>query len=204
MPFIMTQQVQPAFIIAAQQSQHAWIMAQHCLSPLVQVMVTPPSVISHLHRPIMRLQQQAIMPFIIMQQLHIPPADMVQRFWSMPAAVLSSVVQVIFMPPGHFSIFTVQRGTIIRFMPPGVIVGAFTVPAPGVVIPAIPIPVRSIIMAFVMETHLIPSKVSDPRRAHPSNPLRTTIMTSTSPISISESRKSRESDSHQDDRDAED
>ena len=68
------QQVQPAFIMAAMQSQHAWIMAPQSLSPLVQVIVQPLSVISHLHMPIIRLQQQAIIPFIIMQQLHMPPA----------------------------------------------------------------------------------------------------------------------------------
>jgi hypothetical protein len=66
MLFIMTQQVQPAFIMADMQSQHAWIMAQHALSPLVQVRVQPSSVISHLQRPIIRLQPQAIMPFNIM------------------------------------------------------------------------------------------------------------------------------------------
>jgi hypothetical protein len=149
MPFIITQQVQPAFIMALQQSQHAWIIAQHSLSPLVQVSAIPFSVISHLHRPIIRLQQQAIMPFIRQQQLHMPPAIIVQRFWSVPAATLSSLVQVIFMPPGHLSIFIVQRGTIImfRFATPGAIAEAL---APGVPMPAMPIPLRSIIIALVM------------------------------------------------------
>jgi len=55
-------------------------MAQHSLSPLVQVTQTPLSVASHLQIPIKRLQQQAIIPFIIMQQEHIPPAVIVQRF----------------------------------------------------------------------------------------------------------------------------
>jgi hypothetical protein len=80
MLFIITQQVQPAFIMWAMHSQHAWIMAPQALSPLVQVMHTPLSVISHLHRPIMRLQLQTVMPFIIAQQLHMPPASIVQRF----------------------------------------------------------------------------------------------------------------------------
>jgi hypothetical protein len=31
----------------------------------------------------------------------------------MPAAVWSSQVQVIFIPPWHFSIFIVHRGTIV-------------------------------------------------------------------------------------------
>ena len=117
MLFIIMQQVQPAFIMAVMQSQQAWIMSQQALSPLVQVMQTPSSVISHLHMPIVRLQQQTIMPFIIMQQLHMPPAIIVQRFCIMLQAILSSQVQVIFMPPVHFSIFIVQRGTIMPSWP---------------------------------------------------------------------------------------
>jgi hypothetical protein len=80
MLFIMTQQVQPAFIMADMQSQQAWIMVQQALSPLVQVMETPSSVISHLHMPIIRLQEHTVMPFIMQQQEHNPPASMVQRF----------------------------------------------------------------------------------------------------------------------------
>ena len=115
------------------QSQHAWIMAQQSLSPLVQVMQTPFSVASHLHIPIVRLQQQTIIPFIIMQQLHIPPAIIVQRFCSMPAETLSSQTQVIFMPPVHFSKVIVQRGTIIMFMPAGVAPGVPIIPGePGI------------------------------------------------------------------------
>jgi hypothetical protein len=150
-PFIMTQQLQPAFIMALQQSQHAWIMAQQSLSPLVQVIVHPFSVISHLHMPIIRLQQQAIIPFIIMQQLHIPPAIIVQRFCSMPAAIASSQVQVIFMPPGHFSIVIVHRGTIIMFMPAGIVAVPPIIPAPiaGAPMPVMPIPARSISLVII-------------------------------------------------------
>ncbi len=85
--FIIRQQVQPAFIMVAMQSQQAWIMAAHWASPLVQVTLTPLSVISHLHMPIVRLQQQTTMPFIIRQQLHMPPWNMVQRFWTMLQAI---------------------------------------------------------------------------------------------------------------------
>jgi hypothetical protein len=74
------QQVQPDFIIAVMHAQHASIMAQHAGSPLVQVMQTPSAVASNLHIPIVRLQQQTIIPFIMQQQLHKPPAIMVQRF----------------------------------------------------------------------------------------------------------------------------
>jgi hypothetical protein len=128
------QQVQPDFIMVAQHSQHAWIMAPQLLSPLVQVMQTPSSVISHLHIPMTMLQQQAIMPFIIMQQLHMPPAVMVQRFCSVPADTLSSHTHMIFMPPGHFSKVILHRGTIIMFMFVGAVAGAPIIPA-GAVIP---------------------------------------------------------------------
>jgi hypothetical protein len=74
-PFIIRQQVQPSLSIVAIQSQQAWIISQHFWSPLVQVTQQPLSVMSHLHMPIVRLQQQTIMPFIIMQQLHMPPAS---------------------------------------------------------------------------------------------------------------------------------
>jgi hypothetical protein len=155
MLFIMRQQVQPAFISAAQHSQQAWIIAQQLLSPLVQVMQTPSSVGSHLHIPIIRLQVQTATPFIIMQQEHIPPASMVHRFWSMPAETLSSHEQVIFMPPLHFSIVIVQRGTIIMFVPPGSVAGVPNMPAPKPAgfIPATPIAVRSIIIELAMTTH---------------------------------------------------
>jgi len=99
--------------------------------------------------PMVMLQQQTIMPFIIMQQLHMPPAIMVQRFCSMVADVLSSHVHMIFMPSLHFSIFMVQRGTIIHCG----VVGMVAVPpiVPDIIgfIPAI-MPVRSIIIAVVI------------------------------------------------------
>jgi hypothetical protein len=152
-PFIMTQQVQPAFIMALQQSQHDWIMAQQEASPLVQVMQTPFSSISHLHMAIVMLQQQAIIPFIMQQQEHIPPAIMVQRFWIMVADIASSLVQVIFMPPAHFSILMVHRGTIIMFGEAGMVEGEPIVP-----IPVVPMPimfVRSIMIAPFIEFLLL-------------------------------------------------
>jgi len=150
--FIIMQQVQPAFIMPAIHSQHAWIIAQQSLSPLVQVMRTPSSVISHLHMPIIRLQQHTVMPFIITQHEHMPPVSIVHRFWSMLADILSSQEQVIFIPPLHFSIFIVQRGTIIMLGPPAIAPGAPIAPAPisGVPIPGIPIAVRPTIIAVVM------------------------------------------------------
>ena len=79
----MMQQVQPDFIIVFMQSQQHWIISQHLLSPEVQVMQTPMSVISHLHMPMVRLQQETIIPFIMQQQLHMLPCIMEQRFCSM-------------------------------------------------------------------------------------------------------------------------
>ena len=149
---MLMQQTQPAAHMEAMQSQQAWIIAQQAGSPLVQVMHTPSSVISHLHMPIVMLQQQTIMPFIIMQQLHMPPAIMVQRFCIIVADILSSHLQVIFMPSLHFSIFIVQRGTIIHCGLAGIVAAppmapCIMLPMP---IPGIPMPARSITIELVI------------------------------------------------------
>jgi hypothetical protein len=101
-----------------------------------------------LHIPIVKLQQQTIMPFIIMQQQHIPPASIVHRFCTMLRAILSSQEQVIFMPPLQCSILKVHRGTIIKLARAGiaVVVPIVGVPMPGTPMPCIAIPARSIIM----------------------------------------------------------
>ena len=133
MPFIIMQQVQPAFIMALQQSQQAWIMSQQALSPLVQVMRQPSSVISQVQLHMVMLQQQTGMPFIIMQQEHMPPAVIMQRFCIIAAETLSSQTHVIFMPPSHFSKVISQRGTIIMFIMPddiGPIADPMPAPAP--------------------------------------------------------------------------
>ena len=130
------------------------------VSPLVQVMTQPISVISILHIPIIpMLQQQHIIPFIIMQQLIIPPCIIMHRFFIISADVLSSHMQVIFIPPLMRSILMVQRGAIIMLfiimgdiiapiiedMPP--IMGMFIIEfiAPGI----IPL-IRSVIMLFIV------------------------------------------------------
>ena len=137
------QQAQPALSMVAIQSQDAWIMSQHILSPLVQVRQTPVGVISHLHMPMVRLQVQTATPFIIMQQLTMPPAIMLQRFCIMVQAALSSHVQVSFIPPVHFSIFMVQRGIMSHCPPVGVVIGTVAMPLPAIA--GMLIPVRSII-----------------------------------------------------------
>ena len=129
-PPIITQQLQPAFIHAAMQSQQLWIISQQALSPLVQVIAHPSGVISHLHRPQVRLQQQTIIPFIMQQQLTIPPAIIWQRFCIIAQAAVSSQEQVIFMPVAVFSSFIVQRGTMTMLGAIGFIIAGATAPAP--------------------------------------------------------------------------
>ena len=104
----------------------------------------PLSDISHLHMPMVRLQQQTTAPFMTMQQLHMPPAMAEQSCCIMLAAIGSSQVQVIFMPPVHFSILNVQRGTIIQFAD-GMLPGIVGVGMPCLGIPGKGIPIRSII-----------------------------------------------------------
>ncbi len=97
--------------------------------------------------PIVMLQQQTIMPFIIMQQLHMPPAIIVQRFCIIVADMASSHLQMILIPPLHFSIVIVQRGTIIICGAIGIV----PVPVMPVVIGPMPVmPIRSIIIVLVI------------------------------------------------------
>jgi hypothetical protein len=147
------QQQQPALSIVVMHSQDAWIMSQHALSPEVQVMQTPVGIISHLHIPRVRLQVQTAMPFIIMQQLTIPPAIMLQRFCIMVQAALSSQVQVSFIPSLHFSIFMVQRGIMSHCAPVGMVIGMVAIPVPAIA--GMFIPVRSIIMFDIEETPMV-------------------------------------------------
>lgn len=147
-PPIIMQQVQPALRQAAIQSQQPWIIAMQAASPLVQVITQPSLVISHLQVPIIRLQLQQTIPFIMQQQLHMLPASMVHRFCIMAQATASSHLQVIFIPPVIFSTIILQRGTIIM---PGAIAPVELVigEEPIVGIP-IPMPGRSIIIVLVM------------------------------------------------------
>ena len=147
MPFIITQQVQPAFMQALIQSQHAWIIVAQSLSPLVQLITHPSLVIFTSHLPIVMLQPQQTIPFRTMQQLIIPPCIIMQRFCIIVQEVWSGQVQVIFIPPSHFSIFIVQRGTISQ-LDGAIIPGIIGPVAPG--IPGIIVPIRSIVIAPVM------------------------------------------------------
>jgi hypothetical protein len=160
-PPIIRQQVQPAFMHAATQSQQPWIMSQQALSPLVQVTQQPSLVISTLHAPIVRLQQQTVIPFIMQHRLHIPPAIMAHRFCIMAQAVGSSQLQVTFIPPVTFSTFMVQRGTMTMF---GVVVAGMLV---GIPVPIPAIAARSIIIAVATGR---PSLSSGFRTDHPPEP----------------------------------
>src|SRR5262245_13177049 len=133
-------------------SHEAWIISQQALSPLVQVTHTPVSVMSHLHRPMVRLQVHTTMPLSMRQQLHMPPASILQRFCTMLVAILSSQTQVIFIPPVHFSILKVHRGTIRTLA--GTDVGDITpgIPIPVVPMPCMPIPGRSIMTFTITRT----------------------------------------------------
>jgi hypothetical protein len=148
-PPIITQQAQPAFMQPMTQSQHAWIMSQHVLSPVVQVRQQPLVVISHLQVHMVMLQQHTTMPFMVQHTLHIPPAIMVQRFCIMVQAAGSSQAQVTFIPPAHFSTFIVQRGTITMFgvMPVGIGI--------GIPMPMLPAPVVALIGFIIAVTMIV-------------------------------------------------
>ncbi len=109
------------------------------------------------------LQQQTIMPFIMAQQPHMPPAIMVHRFCIMLQAILSVQVHVTFMPPWHFSNFMVlQRGTIIMFMPAGMPADMPVLPMPVPPIMPVIIAARSIIIVPVIERSLSAAAVGRP------------------------------------------
>lgn len=108
MPPIITQHMQPAFIIAIIQSQQAWIILQQSASPLVQVIFTPPSIISHLVAPIIMQQDIMGMPFIIIMQEHIAPGIIMAMLCIISAAILSSHLHAMHMPPSMRSILMVH------------------------------------------------------------------------------------------------
>jgi hypothetical protein len=129
---------------AIMHSQQAWHMAQQSSSPLVQVMHTPILVSVHSHLHIDMLHWHISMPFIMQQQLHRLPAIILHIFCKVVAASSSSHVQVIFMPPLHFSIFIVQRGTMHICMEEGA--------TPGIAPACMPEPIEPIIALSIIMT----------------------------------------------------
>ena len=88
------------------------------------------------------------MPFIMQQQLHMPPASIWQRFYIMLQAILSSQLQLIFIPPCTFSTLYMHRGTIIMLAVLGIVPAV--IPGMPMLVPGMPIPVRSIIIVLVI------------------------------------------------------
>jgi len=148
-------------------------------SPLVQVITQPISVISTLHVPIGIEHWQHIIPFIIMQQPIMPLAFIMQSCCIIMAAVLSSQVQVHFMPPLIFSSVIEQRGIMPIAAAPD-IMGPEAIPAgimpmapiEGIpIIEPMPIPpmdmpieaIRSVIEPMVIETPFMAIGVARPR-----------------------------------------
>jgi hypothetical protein len=127
-----TQHMQPASMQAIMQSQQAWTMSQQALSPLVQVMQTPSAVISQVQLHMAMLHWHMHMPFFMHMQLHMPSHSILQRFCRVAQPTSSSHEQYIFIPPAHFSIRIVQRGTISMLPALGIMV---VIPMPGIVAP---------------------------------------------------------------------
>jgi hypothetical protein len=86
-------------------------MAQHCLSPLVQVMQQPSLVYSHLQWQLVNEHLQHSKPLQLQTQLHRPSHSILQRFCSVAHDISSSHLQCILKPPVHFSNSILQRGT---------------------------------------------------------------------------------------------
>jgi hypothetical protein len=107
-PPIITQHMHPAFIIAIIQSQQAWIILQQSASPLIHVIFTPPSIISHLVVPIIMQQDIMGIPFIIIMQEHMAPGIIMAMLCIMSAAILSSQLHIKHMPPSMRSILMVH------------------------------------------------------------------------------------------------
>ncbi|MGC4002561.1 MAG: hypothetical protein QM811_05220 [Pirellulales bacterium] len=137
---------------AHMQSQQACSISQHFLSPVVQVMQTPSSVIVQTQWHIIMLHWHMTMPFIMQQQLHMPSHIILHMFCNVAQAISSSHEQIIFMPPAHFSIFMVQRGIIVMFAIFGVMdVSPIVMPVDGVPIGIVPIDIigRSIMRVII-------------------------------------------------------
>jgi len=70
---IIIQHMHPESIMHDIQSQQHWIIEAILASPLMQVTVTPISIVSQVVVAIIILQLQHGMPFIIMTKLHMLP-----------------------------------------------------------------------------------------------------------------------------------
>jgi hypothetical protein len=92
-PLKQTKQQQPLFRQHSSVSQHDCRIAQHALSPLVQVMQQPSLVLSHLQMPQVRLHWQTVKPFNVAQHEHSPPTNDLHRFCRVARETSSSQTQ---------------------------------------------------------------------------------------------------------------
>jgi len=147
---IITQHMQPASIMPIMQSQQHEIIDAIFMSPLMHLKVTPISVISQVVDAIIMLQVQHAIPFIIITQPHMLPAIIWHMLCIILAAISSSHVHIIIMPPSIFAIFMVQRGIIIM---PGIIpevMFAGIIEPPAIAVPPAIIPRSIIIVSMII------------------------------------------------------
>jgi hypothetical protein len=155
-PFMHIMIVQPGIIMLVMQSQQACIILTAIASPLVHIMVQPMSINSTLVMPMVMLQQQHIMPFIMQQQLIMALGIIMHKFCIMVADILSSHMQVTFIPLAIFSNCMVQRGIIMGFIIPMPMFMPLGMPIPGpigICMPIVPIPIidpRSVVVMFIV------------------------------------------------------
>mgnify|MGYP000586643813 CR=1 FL=1 len=131
----------------------------------MQVKQTPILVSVHSHLHIDMQRWHIVMPFIMHEQLHIQPANILHMFCKVAAAISSSQVQVIFMPPLHFSIFMVQRGTMHICMAPGAAIGMPALGIEPLIGDAAPIILLSIIIMLVISNSLLLADLVVARRS---------------------------------------
>jgi len=95
----------------SQHSQQAWIISQHLLSPLVQVMQQPSLVFSQRQWPQQNETLQHWMPFQVQQQEQVPSQRAWHRLCSVAAETWSGQRQLILQPVLVFSNDSSHRGT---------------------------------------------------------------------------------------------
>lgn len=95
-------------------------------------MQQPFSVISQVQLHIAMLHWHMTMPFFMQQQLHMPSQSILHMFCSVAHDISSSQTHIIFMPPAHFSIFIVQRGTMLMLPMLGIMAGMLPIIGPGI------------------------------------------------------------------------
>ncbi len=123
-PFIITQQVQPAFIMVAQQSQHR---LDHGAAVFIAAGAGDAApvfghlALAHAHHHVARADHHSVHHHAARD--HAAGEHGAEVLHHGEQAILSSVLQVIFILPSHFSMLIVRRGTIIMFMPVGIAEG---------------------------------------------------------------------------------